>query len=168
MSLDPPRVRSNHGGGYQYRLCPAKEPLTEDCFSRTPLPFVGRQALRWNGTAGGGGGYRHWFDGKYVSEGTLPFGSTWAKNPLPRNDVHQTRQGFAPPCDEDAACRPDQFYASGCRCSGMWGPWQVEIVDSVHVPAELPAGEYVLGWRWDCEESNQIWASCSDVTVVRH
>ena len=21
------------------------------------------------------------------------------------------------------------------------------------------------GWRWDCEESNQVWASCSDVTI---
>ena len=27
------------GGGYQYRLCPADEPLTEACFQRTPLDF---------------------------------------------------------------------------------------------------------------------------------
>eukprot|EP00310_Coccolithus_braarudii_P014694 CAMPEP_0183341004 /NCGR_PEP_ID=MMETSP0164_2-20130417/7365_1 /TAXON_ID=221442 /ORGANISM="Coccolithus pelagicus ssp braarudi, Strain PLY182g" /LENGTH=248 /DNA_ID=CAMNT_0025511229 /DNA_START=87 /DNA_END=833 /DNA_ORIENTATION=+ len=34
-------VRFNHGGGYQYRLCPASEPLTEECFQRHPLIFNG-------------------------------------------------------------------------------------------------------------------------------
>jgi len=49
---------------------------------------------------------------------------------------------------------------------GSGGPEPtLEIVDRVLIPAGLPAGEYVLGWRWDCEESNQIWQSCSDVTV---
>lgn len=32
-------IRYNHGGGYQYRLCPASEPLTEDCFQKMPLAF---------------------------------------------------------------------------------------------------------------------------------
>ena len=25
-------LQANHGGGYQYRLCPAHLPLTEECF----------------------------------------------------------------------------------------------------------------------------------------
>lgn len=29
-----------HGGGYIYRLCPANETLTEDCFNRFPLEFA--------------------------------------------------------------------------------------------------------------------------------
>eukprot|EP01045_Picozoa_sp_COSAG04_P054569 COSAG04_NODE_24459_length_321_cov_1.405405_1_plen_47_part_10 len=35
------QILANHGGGYQYRLCPADEPggLTEECFFRTPLAF---------------------------------------------------------------------------------------------------------------------------------
>ena len=33
----------------------------------------------------------------------------------------------------------------------------MEIVDRVLIPKGLAPGEYVLGWRWDCEESNQIW-----------
>ena len=37
---------------------------------------------------------------------------------------------------------------------------------SIQIPAGLPAGEYVLGWRWDCEQSNQIWQSCSDVMIT--
>ena len=53
-----------------------------------------------------------------------------------------------------------------CKCSGEWGPYDLEIVDKVQIPAHLPAGKYVVGFRWDCEESNQVWSSCSDVTVV--
>ena len=45
--------------------------------------------------------------------------------------------------------------------------WVVGVVsDHVIIPAELPPGEYVLGWRWDCEETAQIWQNCADVTVV--
>ena len=37
------------GGGYQYRLCPASEDLTEECFQKHPLDFVrGHQFLQWN------------------------------------------------------------------------------------------------------------------------
>ena len=36
---------ANHGGGYSYRLCPASEPLTEECFQRHPLKFAGDAAL---------------------------------------------------------------------------------------------------------------------------
>ena len=41
----------------------------------------------------------------------------------------------------------------------------VQIVDKVIVPTGLPAGDYVLGWRWDCEETAQIWSTCSDITI---
>ena len=34
-------IAANHGGGYQYRLCPASEDPTEECFQKTPLEFVG-------------------------------------------------------------------------------------------------------------------------------
>ena len=30
-----------------------------------------------------------------------------------------------------------------------------QIVDSVRVPAGLAPGQYVLGWRWDCEQTSQ-------------
>ncbi|EOD22642.1 hypothetical protein EMIHUDRAFT_315671 [Emiliania huxleyi CCMP1516] len=154
-------VLANHGGGYQYRLCRASEPLTEACFQRLPLRFVGRQSLLWDrkpvfGSCpwpppGTSGGTRVWFEGTYVSNGTVPEGSMWARNPLPRNDHQDTFAGFAP--------------ARG-RLRRMWGPYNVEVVDTLALPADLPHGEWVLGWRWDCEESNQVWASCSDVTIV--
>jgi hypothetical protein len=34
-------VGSNHGGGYVYSLCPENENLTEACFQRNTLAFVG-------------------------------------------------------------------------------------------------------------------------------
>merc|ERR1719393_942597 len=73
--------RYNHGGGYQYRLCPTSEPLTEECFMKTPLEFVRTgQQLRWNN------GTRLSIPGTWVDVGTNPPGSTWAKNPIPRID----------------------------------------------------------------------------------
>merc|ERR1712176_1206777 len=50
-------------------------------------------------------------------------------------------------------------------CSGDWTGG--EIVDQVRIPAGLKPGEYVLGWRWDCEETAQVWSNCADVTIVR-
>lgn len=40
------------------------------------------------------------------------------------------------------------------------------IRDVVKIPAGLKPGRYVLGWRWDCEATAQVWSSCSDVELV--
>ena len=40
------------------------------------------------------------------------------------------------------------------------------IEDELVVPADLAPGEYVLGWRWDCEMTSQVWSSCADITIV--
>ena len=37
----------------------------------------------------------------------------------------------------------------------------------LRVPEHLTPGEYVLGFRWDAEETAQVWASCSDVRIVQ-
>ena len=51
------------------------------------------------------------------------------------------------------------------KCSGDWTGGQ--IVDTVMIPVDLEPGQWVLGWRWDCEETSQIWQSCADVTVCK-
>ena len=40
--------------------------------------------------------------------------------------------------------------AATCRCSGdgIGDLATLEIVDYVRIPKDLPAGEYVVGWRW--------------------
>ena len=40
-------IQANHGGGYQYRLCPRNEELTEECFQKNPLRFTGLQSFKW-------------------------------------------------------------------------------------------------------------------------
>ena len=38
--------------------------------------------------------------------------------------------------------------------------------DKVIVPKDLPVGEYVLSWRWDCYMADQIWSNCADVEIT--
>jgi hypothetical protein len=38
------------------------------------------------------------------------------------------------------------------------------VMDEVQVPNK--PGEYVLGWRWDCEETDQVWNSCADIVIT--
>jgi len=204
-------IRYNHGGGYQYRLCPASEPLTEECFQRHPLNFVNssnrfappyQQALRWSD------GSEQWIDANLVwvsppfaraaaatstkakpADGAAPnpVGYAWAMNPIPRIHFDSSSSGqpagwtgcdspakgakciaFPPLCMGDTGWKP----INGSRvsptdvhglCSG--DATDVTIVDRVVVPAELPAGDYVLGFRWDCEETAQVWSSCADVHI---
>jgi hypothetical protein len=42
----------------------------------------------------------------------------------------------------------------------------VGIVDVLKVPASLPAGRYVLGFRYDCEATAQVWSNCADIELV--
>ena len=45
-------------------------------------------------------------------------------------------------------------------------PWDWSVVDKVAVPAGLDAGHYLLSWRWDCEESTQVWQNCADIAII--
>lgn len=40
------------------------------------------------------------------------------------------------------------------------------IVDQVQIPADLETGEYMLSWRWDAEQANQVWNGCADIEMV--
>lgn len=154
-------IRANHGGGYQYRLCPKSEPLTEECFQKMPIPFSGMTRFKWENDT------EAYFQGTFVSEGTLPTGSTWAMNPMPAG----VGAGFFPaPCSGDtpipAPTSPNSHMGMDPNeCSGNW-PTTVIVIDTLKIPADITPGEYVLGWRWDCEETAQIWASCSDITIA--
>ena len=39
------------------------------------------------------------------------------------------------------------------------------VLDVVKVPP-LPAGKYVLGFRYDCDATSQVWQSCADIALV--
>ena len=38
--------------------------------------------------------------------------------------------------------------------------------DKIILPDNLPVGEYVLSWRWDCYMADQIWSNCADVEIT--
>merc|ERR1712072_1136134 len=40
------------------------------------------------------------------------------------------------------------------------------IKDRVKVPSHLEPGNYTVSWRWDCEESQQVWTNCADVEIT--
>ena len=72
----------------------------------------------------------------------------------------------SPRCAEVPGCAATHGGKTpACRCSGEWGPFNLEIIDRVQLPATLLPGKYVLSWRWDCEESNQVFSSCSDIVI---
>ena len=39
-------------------------------------------------------------------------------------------------------------------CTGEWMS-NITLYDQLRVPAHLPSGDYVLGFRWDCESSGE-------------
>ena len=162
-------IRANHGGGYQYRLCPLeKMPCTEADFQKTPMPFADSSSLMLsNGTI-------IKLKSVFVTEGTLPKGGTWQMLPIP--DTHHVRPKnttapaedwtFPPPCFEPRYIENMPLGSLGeARCSGQWIS-NITIMDKLTVPAHLKPGEYVLGLRWDCETSAQVWQSCADVTIT--
>ena len=75
---------------------------------------------------------------------------------------------FDPPCPGDHGWRrnngsTDPTDVAG-ECSHNWIGGM--IVDQVRIPAGLAPGAYVLGFRWDGEQTSQVWSSCADVTLV--
>jgi len=122
----------------------------------------------------------------FVNTGTWPKGSTWARSPLPRRQdgrpgLHNASScvgskpkpglgclGFEPPCPWDNG---EMLPCKGTTCHGTAlgscsSDWTVGLVsDRVLIPKDLTPGDYVLSFRWDCEETAQIWANCADVTI---
>lgn len=185
---------ANHGGGYSYRLCPKSSQLTEDCFQKHHLQFVGNESWiqfgddEMNRTA---------IPASRVSQGTNPAGSQWTKNPIPAcggeaggapgggqhvpfwNDCSKAQ--FEPPLKGLVTPHPKWAPVSGLYGFGA-GAWTSQtdpmefkfwadrfnfnIIDHVQVPSDLTPGDYVLGFRWDVEQTPQIWSNCADVRIT--
>ena len=103
-------------------------------------------------------------------------GSTWQMNPIPM--VHdyftgtppnfpQQKNGFPfpPACDDPYApvAAADKLGLKQGLCTGEWIN-NITIYDRLRVPQVAP-GEYVLGFRYDCESSAQVWQQCADVVI---
>merc|ERR1719174_185387 len=131
----------NHGGGWSYRLCPKSSEITEECFQKHPLPFVGDSAVT------------HFTDGREIA---IPSRHTkdklWSRNQIPAH--HQGHDD--PTLDFDM---PSTMTGQAVES------WDYSIKEEVSLPADLAPGEYFLQWRWDAEIEPQVWLSCADVTI---
>jgi len=167
-------ITANHGGGYQYRLCAVPEggfkDLTEDCFQKLPLPFVG--ATQWL-QYGSNESDRVTIPAMRVSNGTVPAGSEWTRNPVPACGGIEGGGKW----DVAGLCIGSQFPPPAPGAKGFYGPTIVNpdagsglrslsVVDQVQVPHHLNPGEYVLSYRIDCEQTPQVWNQCSSITIV--
>jgi len=249
-------IIANHGGGYQYRLCPAKSDQTEECFQQTPLEFVGdtqdiqycrmpemgphwenvipREAIPDETPDPKGEGVfvdpvkyyaslpgcdkefsRTTFQAMRINTGTIPKGSTWTRNPIPACKsiaggafnmgchVSTVDGKYKPAKSSDFQFPPYGIDKSRADFNGLLGGFgggacfgcnqevnpidcnvfgkigrnncsvdetnaqvfSFNIVDKVKVP-KVPAGEYVISFRWESEQTPQIWSTCSDITIV--
>lgn len=178
-------ITANHGGGYQYRICRVKDEsdnitseATEECFQRTPLDFVGdKQWIQYGD--GMDPSNRTEISAIRVTDGVLPAGSTWTKNPVPAcNDIPRLG-GHNHKCSGPMFTPPAPgvwgFGAGSCatgvpseRCTleeERKREMHFGIVDKVRIP-DVPPGDYVVSFRWDCQQLPQIWLNCADVKIV--
>ena len=40
------------------------------------------------------------------------------------------------------------------------------IKDLVQVPEYLESGDYVLSFRWDCQNTDQVWQTCANIHII--
>jgi len=163
-------IIANHGGGYSYRLCPApqngEEVVTEECFQQMPLKFHGDE--QW--VQYGYYGPKVTFPANRTTEGTWPEGSQWTKNPIPA--CHNFDGGWMeeePHCVKDGPQFPPPApgllgYGESYLAPGQ-PQFMFTIMDEVEVPDVTP-GAYVLSFRWDCEQTSQIWNGCANIRIV--
>lgn len=164
-------IAFNHGGGYSYRLCPRTQPLTEACFADNLLEFASDTHIVM------------FASGPKVIPNTVVKsggGKGWMLSPIPMPNFVGSwcDRGNGHPCH---GCGFNLSHSCGTYPGGNtqkpgWkgfpNPFgksnmgkNTAIVDLVHVP-DVPPGEYVVGFRWDCETSSQVWSSCADITIV--
>ena len=174
---------AQHGGGYIYSVCPKSQPLTEDCFNQNILSFVGStHTIRFLD-----GRPELEIPARDVSVGTFPSKSAWRINPIPacncdfgrgcsvgakspksRAYTNETAKNI-PGCPtglqfgEDAPFKYgdgqqiwDRPGTQGEQVQEQADDWV--IVDTVKAPAT--PGEFVLRWRWDCEQNPQVVRAC--------
>ena len=133
-------------GGYAYRLCKVGGAgiagVTEECFQNNHLKFDGPD---------------NWLLFlKKVEDGSQKADTVEAtvKQTAIRTTIGTTPEGsewttFSLPDPDDFL--PEAGYG---------------IKDLVQVPESLEPGEYVLSFRWDCQNTDQVWQTCANIHII--
>lgn len=122
----------NHGGGYQYRVCPKSNnnDLSNDCFEQNPLSFATDTHIV---TLKDAGGKQFEIPATDVSVGVRPTGSSWRRLPLP-------------------ACNCDL----GSNCSPASTPDQYKSYNTTTLAAK-PYGHCTTGLQFEAPHLKSIW-----------
>merc|ERR1712216_1027320 len=126
-----------------------------------------------------------------TSEGTFPAGTQWRRNPIPmcNCDAGQgCKAGSADFSEDYRLLEPYRIDAStatktcptglqfespfpeatewsfGYGPNGELAGPPFQMIDTIEVP-QVPKGEYTLSWRWDCEQTPQVWNQCADILI---
>jgi hypothetical protein len=173
-------IVANHGGGHQYRLCPVENlmnnTLDENCFQATVMEFASDKSLFIATSDDGTTTANITFDAMDIdddnTDGVMPKGSTWRKLGIPpcKNLFNNLDGTFSGNCTEPQFTdhAPPGYYGYG----GVGNSPDLEavlyrwkVVDELKVPEGLN-GDYVVSWRWDSEQTPQVWTQCAIVTIV--
>jgi hypothetical protein len=170
-------LTANHGGGYQYRLCPADaENLDEECFQKTPLQYANNTSkLFWLAPESQRADKPMFINATRLS--VRDEKDVWTKNPVP---AFNCLDGGAIGPTSNYCTDAPQFAPPAGLGSDYWGfysknkgaqypgprKWLPFIADFVVVP-EKPEGHYVLSWRWDSEQTPQVWTNCADIYIQK-
>lgn len=184
-------VSANHAGGYSWRLCKDDGNVSEACFQQNTLRFAGSKQWiyfanqEWSE-----------IPLVKVSQGTFPEGSEWARfpvpscvqcnpatecgTPLPAMPGGDPKSDWNQQVNCNAACHGSTVSKTTGTCPGSsqfpepipgmsgFGKsiWEWSVVDQVVVPHNLEPGDYLLSWRWDCEQSDQVFQNCADIRIT--
>lgn len=66
----------------------------------------------------------------------------------------------------DGVQYPTSWLGPGAGGGAGGGQFNWSIKDKIKIPADLAPGAYSISWRWDCEETPQVWNSCADVMIA--
>jgi len=140
-------VNADHGGIYSWRLC-------DD-------PDVVR---------------KFWADEVPSAADQLEAEACFQRGILRCDDVEDNSCGLEPRCDESWGCAADPgkyFHCQGHDDDTYACANTDETCDSgtlvrrrVKIPDDFPAGPTIMTWRWDSDETTEVFAACSDIVIV--
>ena len=96
-------------------------------------------------------------------------GSEWTKNPVANcaglgggffNEGRECPQGYQFPPVADGVYGQGANYKFDMDAFFEWN-----IMDEVIVPEDIETGDYALSFRWDCEQTPQVWNACSSIRI---
>lgn len=144
---------------------------------KLPLVLGNQSWVQWHGDSR----TRKSFIPVRTTIGTTPAGSQWTRQAIPACKGLVPGEGgvldflclsgpnFEPPVPRSWRHPGGAYgfwggYSLGKKWLGYGRVHSVSVVDTLIVP-EVAAGDYVLQFRYDAEQTPQVWNSCADVKI---